>query len=72
MEISPVQQIGLALFAFATVVIAAVAIFINRYQATEKAKEDTKLKQIADELGVSEEKVVQVAIDRLYKQLFPT
>lgn len=68
---TPIQKIGAALFVFAMLVVTVLAIFIEWDQAKTAAKEATKLKKIADELGVSEEHVAQVAVDRLYKQLFP-
>jgi hypothetical protein len=64
------QVLGASLMTIALIGLAVVSWFIHRDKAAEKANEDTKLKQIADELGVSEDKVTQVAIDRLHKQLF--
>ena len=68
---TPMQKIGATLFIVGMLVLAALVIFVEWDHAKTKAQEDTKLKKIADELGVSEEKVTQIAVDRLHKQLFP-
>lgn len=67
---TPLQVLGASLMTIALLGISAVSWFVDRDKAAEKENEDTKLKQIAEELGVSEDKVTQVAIDRLHKQLF--
>ena len=68
---SPLQQIGAALFIVSMLVLVAVGVFVRHDEIKTKAREATKLKKIADVLGVSEEKVTQIAVDRLYGQLFP-
>jgi hypothetical protein len=68
---TPLEKIGGTLFVLGTLVLVVVGIFVERDRAKTAAKEATKLRKIADELGVSEEHVAQIAVDRLYKQLFP-
>jgi hypothetical protein len=65
------QVLGASLMTIVLIGLAVISWFIHRDKDVEKTKEDATLKDVADALGVPEEKAQQIAINRLHAQLFP-